>query len=250
MSAFLSIVGVTFRQLAGWKKTAGFGLLSLVPSLFLVLGTSTQSLDELNNHVAGTMVAPFFAVVLPIIAHDVAVAALGDERKDATLSFLVLRPISRVSIVTAKTLAASSVSFGFAMIGAVGLTTAHVLAGGSAAVLPALLLGSAIACVGYCAPFVLLGYAVSRPTLVGLVILLLFDNRLAAALPRIAPLSPWRIGFAATLDALPDGFPILAVQGAIGDLTPGVGPAMVRTAVIAVVAIGFCALLLRRNDNV
>jgi ABC-type transport system involved in multi-copper enzyme maturation permease subunit len=108
MTSFLAIVRVTIRQLTGRTRVLGFGLLSLLPAALVYAASRARDFDGLDTDVGGLLVAPYFAIVLPLTALIIAGAAISDERRDKTLSFLVLRPIGRLRIATAKTVAACS----------------------------------------------------------------------------------------------------------------------------------------------
>lgn len=250
MTAFLSIIRVTIRQLTGRKRILGFALLSMMPAGLLVAASRARELEGIDTDLGGLVVTPFFAVVLPLAALILAGSAFSDERRDKTLSFIMLRPIGRLQIAVAKTIAATTVSVGLALFGATALCLAYVAVGGQINVLPAVAVGAALACALYSALFVLLGNVTSRPTLIGLLYILFVENTLIAELPRLAPVSPWRIGLAGTIDLMPQGFPARAILGAIGDLVPSAPNGLIATAVTMVVAVGTCALLLRRTDSV
>ena len=250
MTSFAAIVRVTLRQLTGGKKIIGFGLLSLIPAALLYFAARARVLDGLDTDLGGLGVSPFFAVVLPLTALILAGSALGDERRDKTLSFLVLRPMSRLAIVTAKTLAACTASLGFTLVGTVALTLVYAAAGGRINVMPAIFVGAAVVCVAYSALFVLLGNVTSRPTVIGLLYILFIENVLVDELPRLAPVSPWRIGLSTTIDLMPGDFPARALLGAIGDLPLSASNAFLATAGIVAVSISLGAILLSRTDSV
>ena len=250
MTSFAAIVRVTIRQLTGRKRVIGFALLSLLPATLLYLASRAREVEGIDTDLGGLLVNPFFAIVLPLTALMLAGSALGDERRDKTLSFLVLRPLSRVQIALGKTVAACSVSIAFAVLGTVALTLTYVAVGGQINVLPAILAGAVLVCVLYGSIFVLLGNVVKRPTIAGVLYVLFIEQVLVDELPRLSPLSPWRVGFAATVDLMPQGFPARAQLGAIGELAPSAPGALFATVVTAVVAVGICAALLRRTDSV
>ena len=250
MTSFAAIVRVTLQQLTGRKKIFGFGVLSLIPAALLFFAARAREVEGLDTDLGGLVVSPFFAVVLPVIALIMAGSALGDERRDKTLSFLVLRPISRLAIATAKTLAACTASVGFALVGTVALAVVYAATGGSINVMPAIFVGAAVMCVAYSALFVLLGNVTSRPTVIGLLYILFVENVLVDELPRLAPASPWRIGLAATIDLMPEDFPARALLGAIGELAPSAYNAFLATAVIVAVTIALGAGVLSRTDSV
>jgi ABC-2 type transport system permease protein len=250
MTSFLAIVRVTIRQLTGRTRVLGFGLLSLLPAALVYAASRARDFDGLDTDVGGLLVAPYFAIVLPLTALIIAGAAISDERRDKTLSFLVLRPIGRLRIATAKTVAACLVSFAFGLLGAVAMTATYVALGGRADILPAIAAGAALTCVLYGSLFVLLGNVTSRPTLIGLVYVLFVEQELVNAMPRLASASPWRVGFSATLDLMPRGFPARAQLGAIGELAPSAPLALLATTITAVIALAVLTALLRRTDSV
>ena len=250
MRAFLSMVRVTIRQVTGKNRALGFGVLCLVPAGLLFAASRAREVAGLDTDLGGLVVTPFFAVVLPLIALIVAGAALGDEGRDKTLSFLVLRPIRRLEIAAAKVVAASVVSIGFALWGSAALVFTYAAVGGTADVLPAIVVGATVTCVLYCAVFVLLGNVTSRPTLVGLLYIVFIESSLAAELPRLAPVSIWRLGLASTIDLMPEGFPARALLGAIGELPASALNGMTAALLTTLVAIGVCTALLARTDSV
>jgi len=250
MMPFLAIVRVTLQQLLGLKKVVGFGLLSLTPAMLLLFAARARTGAGLDTDLGGLIVSPFFSIVLPITALILAGSALGDERRDKTLSFLVLRPISRLQIVVAKTLAASTASIVFALVGTVALAVVYAMGGGRLNVMGSIFAGAAIVCVVYSALFVLLGNISSRPTVIGLVYILFIENALVSELPRLAPVSPWRIGLAAALDMTPQDYPARALLGAIGELTPSLWNALLATTAVLVVTIALGTALLRKTDSV
>jgi len=206
--------------------------------------------EGIDTDLGALMVSPFFSVVVPLTALILGGAALSDERRDKTLSFVVLRPISRLQIASAKTLAACGVSVGLALVGATALSLTYVVVSGHIDVLPSIAAGAALGCILYSAVFVLLGNIVSGRTLIGLVYVLFVENVLVDELPRVASLSPWRVGLAATIDLAPQGFPARALLGTIGDLVPSASSALGATTATVVVAVLICSVLLRRTDSV
>lgn len=250
MRSFVAIVRVTLQQLMGWKKILGFGLLSLTPAALLFFAARARTGAGLDTDLGGLVVSPFFSIVLPVTALILAGSALGDERRDKTLSFLVLRPISRLQIVVAKTLAASSASIVFALIGTFALALIYAVGGGGFNVIGSIFVGATVVCVAYSALFVLLGNISSRPTVIGLVYILFVENELVQELPRLAPVSPWRIGLAATLDLMPHDYPARALLGAIGELIPSFHNALLATTGILLVTITLGTAHLRKTDSV
>jgi ABC-2 type transport system permease protein len=250
MTPLLAIVRVTIGQLTGRTRLIGFGLLSLVPALLLAAASRSADPTALDLELGVLLVVPFFALVIPITTLILAGSALGEERRDKTLSFLVLRPISRIEIAVAKTIAAAAVSTGFAAVGALALSVTWAAVGGSLDVFPPILLGATLACVMYGAVFVLIGNVLARSTVVGLIYVLLFETAIVDEIPRLASVSLWRIGLGATLETMPAHFPARAFLAALGEWVPSAGSALIAMGSITLVTVGICTLLLKRTDAI
>jgi ABC-type Na+ efflux pump permease subunit len=250
MTPWLAIVRVTIRQLTGRARILGFGVLALVPAALLAAVAKSANPGALDLELGVLLVVPFFALVIPITTLIVATSALGDERRDKTLSFLTLRPISRLAITTAKISAAFLVSMAFALWGTVALTAMWRGLGGSLDVFPAIALGATLACLMYSAVFVLLGNVLARATLAGLLYVLFFEYVMVQGLPRLAGASLWRISLGATLEVLPAHFPARALLGALGEWVPSVGSALMVMGSITLIAVASCTVLLQRTDAV
>ncbi|HET6681873.1 MAG TPA: ABC transporter permease subunit [Gemmatimonadaceae bacterium] len=250
MKPMLAITRVTARQLTGRARLFGFGLLALVPAGLLAAASRSANPGALDLELGVLLVVPLFALVIPITTLILATAALGEERRDKTLSFLVLRPVSRLTIVLAKTLAATTVSAGFAVFGALALSAAWVAIGGALDVFPPMVLGAVLACVMYSAVFVLLGSVFARSTLVGLLYVLFFETVIVDEISRVAGASIWRISLGATLSTMPSHFPARALLGAMGDWIPSLGSALIVTGAVAVSTVAICTVLLSRRDAV
>jgi ABC-2 type transport system permease protein len=248
MIPLLAMVRVTVSQLTGRARLLGFGLLNLVPAALLAAGSRSADPSALDLELGVLLVVPFFALVVPTTSLILASSALGEERRDKTLSFLLLRPVRRLEIVVAKTLAAALVSTGFAALGALALSLTWVLLGGGLDIFLPILLGAALACVMYSAVFVLLGNVLEKATMVGLAYVLFFETALVSELPRLSAASLWRIGLGATLETMPAHFPARAFLASLGEWIPSVGSALLVMGAVAVVTVAACTVLLERTD--
>ena len=250
MTPMLAIVRVTIGQLTGRTRLIGFGLLSLVPAALLAAVSRSARANALDLELGVLLVVPLFAMVIPISTLILATSALGEERRDKTLSFLVLRPIGRWEIALAKAIAAAAVSTGFAVLGALALSVTWLSVGGSLDVFLPIVLGATLACVMYSTVFVLLGNLLVRATLVGLLYILFFETVMVDEFDKLAGGSLWRISIGATLDTMPANFPARALLAAMGDLIPSLGTALIVTTAVAIITIGVCTILLHRTDAV
>lgn len=124
-------------------------------------------------------------IAVPITALVFAVASLGDLRDDGTLVYVWLRPLRRVELALAASMASAElvVPLNLAVVGAV------VLLGGQPGLLPAAALAALLATAAYVALFVALGLRTSRSLLWGLGYLLLIEGFLSRFSDQIAAIS-------------------------------------------------------------
>jgi len=250
MRAFRAIFVATVRQLSDRKRVLGFGAMALAPAVLMLALSRTGQFDGLDTDLGMLAVAPFLSMIVPITSLILAGAALGDERRDKTLSFLVLRPIRRVDVVAAKTAGTAAVASGFAVFGATALVGAYAAVGGDFAILPALAAGSVVVAIIYSAVFVLVGSVVVRSTLIGVIYVLFVEGVMVEEIARLNTLSLWRQGLGATMDLMPETFPARALLGPLRGTVPSVENALLLTGGILVVTIALGTLLLRRTDSV
>src|SRR5262249_6198082 len=105
------------------------------------------------------------------------VSALGDEREDGTILYLASTPLPRLSIVTAKLLAAWTATAALCLPGLLACVWLTVgLRGGATAWALAGMLASTLA---YCAAFSLLALLVPRPVVVGFLYILFWEGSIA-----------------------------------------------------------------------
>ncbi len=257
MNAFLAITNVTIRQTLRPKRAIGLGLLSVSAALtylLTALGSSASTASvEYNQQQAfdiflGITVGTFMNIVVPVVTLIIATSVLGDERRDNTMSFLVLRPISRFTIGGAKVAAAFMESFALTGVGAAALGIVAAIRIDTFDYFVPLLVGTAVATAAYSAIFVPLGYLLKRATLIGLTYVFIWENGIGGVVPAVAGLSPWRIGVSAMAGMAPDRFLVELPQFAIGSLTAGAGGAIVKATVLIIVAAAAVAAILQRRD--
>jgi len=99
-----AIFRLSIKQLAGPRRLLLLLLLAALPIGLAVLVSLTLGEDETSNEefVDGLLDGLLVAGVMPIISLVLATALFGNEVEDRTLSYLVLRPVSRYQIVLAK----------------------------------------------------------------------------------------------------------------------------------------------------
>jgi ABC-2 type transport system permease protein len=246
MRSFLAIATYTLRKLMNRKRAIGLMLLSAVPALIvgLVGHRGSDSMEVFHGMAVGVLMA----VVLPVIGIVNASAALGDERRDHTLPYLSVKPVARSLIVGAALTGAIAATL---VIGAVGVGTLWVAGGlvsGGWAIGAGPALGLVVIAFGYGAVFVPVGFLFKRATLIGLLYVFFWEAILASAVTSLAASSLWRIGlqaYAATLDTLPSEF-----TDSLGNVSPSIGGAFLKVAVLVVLSVVLSTWLLRTRDHV
>jgi len=247
MSAAVHIVRATLRQILGARRLLLFGALAMFPGfIFIVTSANEDTRGVLGSFKDGADI--HFSLAVPVTALILAAAALGAERRDLTLSFVVLRPISRLSIAGAKLTAAFAAAI---FLNAAGAATLSILYGirsdDWAYVLP-LLVGSALATLVYTAIFVPLGYLSERSTLIGLAYVFVWENGIVGALGVLGVSSPWRIGYSAFVALAPEAILSHLDDFTLADLSPSAPTALVQTAVFVIVSASLLTWILRRRD--
>lgn len=246
MTPIVAIIRVTLRQLLGGRRLFVLGALAVIPAIVVWLSTpnrTPQSVFEIYHE--GAMIT-LFLIVMPIVSIVLGSAALGDERRDGTLSFLAVRPIPRAGITAAKFLAAWMAAAGISMAsGALAAIAVSVRSSDWATLVPTLV-GISIAAGCYVGVFMLIGHLTSRAVLAGLVYLFVWETGIAFAAASLANVSLFRIGLTAYAGMLPAAQPLL--DEPLAALAPGAGGAVAKLLVIATAAVLSTAGLIRRRD--
>ncbi len=248
MRAAWAITTATVAQVLTLRRAIIFGVAALSPTLVYLLLISTLSEEAALDRLAGMIILVYFPMLVPIISLIVASGVLGAERRDGTLSFLVLRPIPRWVIAAAKVTAAVIVAGSLNAFGALALTASYAVETGTWSLVIPLLVGGLLASIIYAAIFVPLGFFTDRAVLVGLLFVFVFENGIVTALTGLSALSPYRTGFSAFAALAPSD---LITPADLAD-TPvaliSLSTAVLWTAVAAVVSVALVALVLRNRD--
>ncbi|MDJ0952308.1 MAG: ABC transporter permease [Acidimicrobiia bacterium] len=258
MNAFLAIVRVTIKQTLRLRRALGLLLLSgSVAGMYLLFmiatrnSTNTLALqrEEAIEVSIGMTIGVFMNIVVPVVTLIIATSVMGDERRDNTMSFLVLRPIRRVVIAGAKVTAAFLEALVLTGIGAAAFGILVGIKIETFSYFVPLLVGTTIATAAYAAIFVPLGYLLKRATLIGLTYVFIWENGIAAAVPALSSLSPWRIGASAIAGLAPPEFQeLVGSEFGLGAIDPGAGGAVIKAVVLMAVCSAIMASILRRRD--
>jgi ABC-2 type transport system permease protein len=249
MSSAAIIAMMSVRQTLGLRRAIGFGILALAPAVIFVLVLAAPSrIDELEL-MTGFLLFPHLTITTPIITLILAASTLGDERRDQTLSFLVLRPVRRETIAAAKLAGAFLAASALTGAGGMALGVVYGVTSSDWSLVVPTVVGTVVATAVYCAVFVPLGYITDRSTVIGLAFVFVWENGMAAAVQSLATTSPWRIGFSALSGMAPKVLSGGDIRDfALGDLMPGAGGALVRAAVFLLLATAVISAMLRRRD--
>ncbi len=247
MSAAWAITRATVRQVLPRRRAIAYVVAEAAPALVYLLMASTLSDAAALERLLVMIVTTYFPLLVPIVTLIIATAVLGTERRDGTLSFLVLRPIPRWLIAAAKVAAAAVVAGGLNAFGALALTAAYGFETGAWDLIIPLMVGGLLATIVYSALFVPLGYFTDRAVLVGLLFVFVFENGIAFAATGLTALSPWRIGFSAFMELVPPD--VLAEAVDFTDIVSAdLATALVRTATLAAASIIALTIVFRTGD--
>ena len=247
MRAFAALVAATLRQQLGGRRLILLLPLGLVPAgVFGVLLTNERTALGASQAFHQAPLVILFFMVIPVVSLIFGAGALGDERRDATLSFILLRPLPRSLIAGAKLLGAWLSAFAVAGTGAAVMSILLGARAGTWELVGSLLLAVALSCLAYVSVFLALGYLTARAVLVGLVYVFIWESGMTSAIPPLASVSLMRIGLSAYTGLTPLGHAY--VEDVLGAVRPGPGGAVAKAAVVSVCAVATVTLLLRYRD--
>lgn len=172
------IYRLTLRSILDGRKVLALVALALVPVIAAVIFASAGELDprifwaRLLQRLVIPTVTAFIAVVL-------GASAIGDEREDGTILFLVATPISRLSLVLTKILASWTVTMALLVpaVIAAGLISLGSRADAEQILWP--LVGVALSALCYCAVTAWLSMLSRRPVVIGVLYILLWEGSIA-----------------------------------------------------------------------
>lgn len=192
-----TIARITARALLGRKR---FLILLILPMILIALTALLTAADvEKAEWVEPVLKGLGFNVVVPLIALIVGTGVLGSEIDDGTLAHILAKPLARRDIVLTKLVVAILTTLAV-VVPAMFLagTVANGVRLGTA-----LAAGAAVSATTYCAIFVAVSLLSSRPTLVGLAYILLWEGMLTGFITGTAVLSVTQYGVAVA-DTLAD----------------------------------------------
>ena len=180
---------LSLRQLTGrWRLVLIFLLAALPVGLAVIVffvASDDESFSE--DFIDILLDSMLVAAILPIVTMALSTAAFGNELEDRTLSYLVLKPISRWQIAIPKLLASIAISGPLLIASGV----AAALLGFDGSIRAALAVGVAILAgvAAYAAIFTWFGLITNRAIAFALIYVLLWEGVIASYIDGVAYLS-------------------------------------------------------------
>lgn len=167
------VLRITLRATLGRKRAVVF---MLVPLILILLTVALKIVAKSPVWPAEFLGAFGFSVVLPLTALVIGTSVLGAEVDDGSIVHLLATPVSRLSVVISKFIAAVLLTV---LFGAIPEFAAGAIARGFSDKLTlGLLAGAVVASVAYNALFVMLSVLTTRAIAVGLLYLLVWEGLL------------------------------------------------------------------------
>ncbi len=226
------IVGYTWRACLPAKRRLGLLLPSLGAVMFGLIANAVASAsgDSPQDVFAAVTSSALFGIVLPVACLVIGDAVLGAEVRSGTIHFTWLSPVSRLTIVVGRWLAGTVVA-GVALAAACGLSA--VLAG-----VPEVAIEVAVAAAtgtaAYVSVFVMVGAVARRAVVWSLVVVVLVERLLGAALDGVAQWSPGWLARAAFGG-------LTGAEDLVRDGVPAGNAAVARLALLTVICLAVAA---------
>jgi len=194
-----TIASITARGLLGRRRFLALLMLPVALVGVTVLAKVTNPNQPAADWAPTVLVALGFGVVVPLVALVIGTGVLGAELDDGTLAHILAKPVPRWRIVLTKLVVAVVATV---VMVVPAMFIAGALAGG-ARVGAGVAVGTALAATAYCAVFVAMSLLTSRPVLVGLAYVLLWEGMLGSVISGTQVLSVGQYGIAVA-DAVAD----------------------------------------------
>jgi len=178
------VLRITLRATLGRKRALVF---MLVPLVLILITVALKMVANSPVWPAEFLGVFGFSVVLPLTALIIGTSVLGAEIDDGSIVHLLATPVTRLSVVISKFIAAMLLTI---MFGAIPEFLAAAIANGFGDKLTiGLLVGALIASVAYNALFVMLSVLTTRAIAVGLAYLLVWEGLLGNLIGGVRVLS-------------------------------------------------------------
>ncbi len=172
-----SIFALTLRALARSRRLLVVAALLCVPLLLALIYVASEGTSNSEGFVLGLFTGLVLPVLLPLTVLIFATSALGGEIEDRTLSYLTLRPISRLAVIVAKLLATTVITTVLVEVSLAATYLIGTQGTSNTQNLGALLLAGLVGCLAYSSLFLLVGlWLPRRGLLVGFIYVLVWEG--------------------------------------------------------------------------
>lgn len=213
-----TVARLTVSSLLGRRRAL---LLLAMPVVLLLLALAVRTFNGREDGNAVGLLGGFaLGTLVPLVALIAGTGAIAPEIDDGSILYLLSKPLSRHSILRTKLVVAIAVAVGF---GAVSVLLAGLLLSGTSNRLAlAYAAGAAVACIAYCALFVLLSVLTRNAVVVGLVYVLLWESLVGGLVPGAQALSVQQWALAVTAKVVGAPAQDLGLSSAVGVTTGAV----------------------------
>ena len=216
---------LTLRALLLQRRTILLALLAAAPVVvalvYAVAAKAGAHHFRFYSHLVQDMFVPTIAAVVALV---IGVSALGDEREDGTIYYIVATPQSRLALVTTKVAAAWTATL-LLLVPSLVISALLILQGAAdVGSLAWPLAGVALATLAYCGVAGWLSLRTRRPIVIGVLYILLWEGSIATFAASASKLSIAAYGRALVAERLPEA------------AAPVVGPAPAVVVLAAVAA--------------
>lgn len=246
MTPLRALFVMSVRQSLPLRRTVVLLLIQLAPTGIFLLSTANRTTAAGTEALVEIGGATLFALAIPVVSIVLGSSTFGVERRDQTLSFIALRPISRTALAGTKIVASIVAASLINVVGAIALGAAHAIRFGEPGLIGGLVIGVLITTAIYVSLTTPLGFLTDRAVIIALAYLFVFENGAAAALGGLATMSPWRIGFAAFGATAGDAS--IIVTGIVGSLELSVTRGLISVGVAFLLGLLLTTQMLRTRD--
>jgi ABC-2 type transport system permease protein len=217
---------LTLRALLLQRRTILLGLLAAAPVLvaFVYAVAAKQGAHHVRFY-SDMLQQLFVPTIAAVVALVIGVSAIGDEREDGTIYYLVATPQSRLGLIVTKVAAAWTATL-LLLVPGVVVSAVLILKGAvdaSAILWP--VAGVALATLAYCGVACWLSLRTRRPIVIGVLYVLLWEGSIATFAASADRLSIAAYGRALVAERFPEAAP------------PVVGPAAAVVILAAAAAV-------------
>ena len=173
-----AIFWLTVRQLTGrWRLVVTGGLAAIAVALTITMSAlASNDLSFERDFISGVIDGLLISGIMPLIVMVLATSAFGVELEDKTLSYLVLKPVSKWKIAAPKF--AASLAVGGPIVLASGVVSTVVAFGGAGQPVVAVAAATIAGTVAYAAVFTWAGLVTTRPLYYALAYVLIWEAAL------------------------------------------------------------------------